>query len=250
MTCSRAIPAAIGAKFSVRADLFRIVAGFTARDAFALTVCPALAGVRIEPSAVGGVMLTASTGLASIVVRDHGGRASRGISVRPPSPTLAIVRDATREAGVAGASAAPRLVFDGGHCCFDTAPHQELTIEEIGDPFPPWRARLPLRAKPDAIALPAGVTERIAIAARQLAQAAGQDVERAPFARFETLADQAGSGLIVVRFPDWFDAFALIAPDGFEAAAPKAKPPWTVPLWLVSGAANDATRGEAAGERA
>ena len=213
--------------FSVRADLYRIAAGFTTREAWVLEHYPALAGVALEPSGAGGVILSACNGLLALVVRDKGGRASRSAVMSRPEHGL---RDAARARSVASAGFAARLVFDDGDCVIDIQPDQDISLSEIAGPCPDFRARLPVEAVKRGVDLPAHAAERVAIAARQLADAAG-GADETVNARFCCYHD-GGDGLIVVRFAAWPDAFALIAPDGGEGAAAPAT--WRPPLWLTT----------------
>lgn len=222
--------------FATRADLFRVVARFTARERFVLDVNASLGGVRIEPSADGGLVLSASNGLIAMFVHDATGRASRAVTVQRPETGLALVRDAARGrvGDFPGTSFAPRIVFQNGHAIVDAEPEREFIISELAGPYPDFREYLPQRTLRSAMSLAADAGEALAIAARQLGAAAGLESELAASARFATyrdaLAPTEGPAFTFVRFSAWPRAFAIVAPDG--ADHPVAPPVFERPAWI------------------
>lgn len=184
------------AKFSVRADLYRVAHSF-----MDVTV-PKYSGVRIEPLDQGGVVLVGWNGADLIVLEDEGGSIERPATIHVGRGMVNLAVDLFRRNGVG-----TLLVGDGDVALIKpeaTGGQAVREYERMGYDYPEWRDEL-ARHVAGRIETPlvyeARMARRVSDAAIGLASAAGE--------RKELFEFEGGNGAIVATFPSWPSAKAI-----------------------------------------
>lgn len=194
---------------AVRADLFRVAARFQPDDAGKGGV----RGVRIEPSRAGGVILVATDGRDTIVLRDRDGCASEAATIVVPRPFIDHAKEVVKGRASrtkATAAADYRLVIEHGAATFQPDVGVTAAITVNHRPFPDWRAIVPRETATGRASFAPESIERAAVAARLLS-------EPLQFAGFSGV-----HGLFAMTI-----GFVLVA------ATPEASL-WTRPLWTLA----------------
>lgn len=185
------------AKFSVRADLYRVA------HSFMDVTAPRFAGVRIEPLEKGGVVIIGWNGADMIVLEDRDGSIERGAIIHVGRGMVNLAVDLFRRGGVE-----TKLVGDGEVAMIQPTVSGAQVVKEyerVGYEYPDWRAEMARHVSGGRIATPiiyeARMARRVSDAAIGLAAAAG--------AALQTFELDAGDGAVVATFPSWPSAAAI-----------------------------------------
>lgn len=212
---------------TVRAELVRAAMLFTPKGDEAKQ-WPERAGVRFEPSALGGVNIVALCEAAMIAIRDPEGKVTRPATLQIPGSLFDSAKRQRRQSRADSATASLFIQFGQASVSGVTMDAPEITL-----PFPSWRRLAPHKAYGLPPSISAKDTERAGLAGIILA-GLGAAPRPEPGVRFSGVIGEADVAL--ASFDAWPDAFAVIAsvPDSALTA------PWQRPIWALSGAAPEA----------
>jgi hypothetical protein len=185
------------AKFSVRADLYRVAHSF-----MDVTV-PKYAGVRIEPLDRGGVVMIGWNGADLIVLEDDAGAIDRPATIHVGRGMVNLAVDLFRRGGIE-----TTLAGDGDVAMIRpeaTGAQVVKDYERVGYDYPDWRTELARHVSGGRINAPvmyeARMARRVSDAAIGLAAAAGVELQ--------TFELDVGNGAVVATFPSWPSAAAI-----------------------------------------
>lgn len=210
---------------SVRADLFRAALHFAAKGMESKET-PELAGVRIERSAAGGVIVIGASEAGLIALRDPDGIASSDETVLLGTSFFDAARRAQREASIAPtASALARLEIENGFACLNPgASWQSVILSTL--PYPDWRKTIPNKA---AHSRPAPAITPPALECLQGAAAIlSRGAPPALTGLFIAAADDSPDA--IASFNAWPLGFAVLETIEQEARAL----PWRMPMWMIA----------------
>lgn len=200
---------------SVRAEYVRAAMHFIAKGEDA-RFYPERAGVRFEPT-LNGVLIVAMDDDAVLVLRDPNGECNRACTIKIATGFFDSAKRAQREARVEGAH--DEVHIGNGQSLLAGV---SMPAVEIQDEFPDWRALIPNRVTNRAAApIDPSDDERIAIVAGILERLdAGIKVG-------VQYASPPEGRVVIARFSDDLDAFAIVSPLPETLAMPWQRPNWT-----------------------
>lgn len=200
---------------TVRAELVRAAMHFVPKSADA-RLLPDRAGIRFEPT-LNGVLIVAMDDDAMLVLRDPGGECDRACTVKIATPFFDSARRAQREAKIEAGS--EDLIISNGQSLLSGV---SMPAAEVELQYPDWRSLVPSRVTRAAPAIDPSDDERIAIVAGIL-----ERIDDSLRIGVQYASPPEGR-VVVARFGDAIDAFALVSPlPESIAAMPWHRPSWT-----------------------